>query len=63
MNCASLSDTRYSSKLNFCSNFAYILLLLFFVDVLSLGSGQLTALNSFLSTRENFVAIFRYFWF
>lgn len=59
MNCASLNDTRYSSKLNFCSNFAYILLLLFFVDVLSLGSGQLTALNSFLSTRELlFVAIF-----
>lgn len=56
MNFSFLADTRFSVPLNRCSNMAYLCLLLFFIDFLSFGSGKVTQIYSFISTRELFFA-------
>ncbi|MGN0962043.1 MAG: hypothetical protein ACI4PP_00535, partial [Clostridia bacterium] len=56
MNFSFLADTRFSAPLNRCSNMAYLCLLLFFIDFLSFGSGKITQIYSFISTRELFFA-------
>lgn len=56
MNFSFLADNRFSVLLNRCSSIAYFCLLLFFIDFLSFGSGEVTQIYSFISTRELFFA-------
>lgn len=54
----SLNESRFSNNINhICSNLSLLFLLLFFVDFLCLGSGQLTEIAYAISTREIFFTL------